>query len=1318
MAANDVQIRIHAEDFASSVLKQVARSAEQSRQSMESLGRTAQNFIFNAAGVAAGIAGFNGLTTAINEIFNAVFQFSKSMETNELGMAGILASMTQIEGRNLEWNEALGISKSIMAKLNDEALRTAATSEELVTTFRALLGPGLGAGMNISEIEELTTVGVNAVKSLGLNNAQLVQELRDLVQGGIQPASSTLATALGLKDKDIKAAKESSEGLFKFLMDRLQGFKMAANATSGTFQGRIDQITEGITRIGSEGTKPLFESVKNELGQIASYLLHIETESDGAAISLKSVQINQDLIDKLRVASVKIIEFAHEAKEAAIELWEWSEPIRNGIGPALDIMNQTLIFMKNNIKAVAAAFTTWYAAGKVVSLYKGITEAANTATIANSFLGRAVQAGILSYQSRQKAAQKAAQAEIDAAMKATAVIRGQEAQRLKAIETRSIVEKGAAQAAAQGNLQLSAQLIGLQAEYMRLGVTAEQAGRMQMQAAKAAATGNLVLSEKIIASQKAHLNAAAAAKTAEVAAVGGAGRAASAIKGMASMLFALAGGWVGVAIATGYALTALYDYYNEMDRVKSYDKKADVFYRNGTYMKRTRDYELEKDFAAQGIYLPFNLYHEVELSPEEKKLQYIKDQQEKDRQALLEKYENGSWEKEMNEQVKKNQKEMDELMKGLKTSVLADNSTTKLKKHNRILSESGSLAPLIQYAAESAGISPELLAALVKQESGFKPDVTSKAGAAGLTQLMPETAAGLGVKDIYDPQENLLGGARYLAQQLKTFNGDIRKALAAYNAGPGAVQRYNGIPPYKETQNYVNSIMKMIDGENISSSGFIKKYEDMKKQVQDLFLDLHSKILGETGTSYSLGMLNLDTEIARMTKKMQEAAAAGVDVTALQEEIVSYQAMKSQKIKESWQDSWMELKTASEQTKGQISGDKRLQVQAEYDQSIWNLNKQEKERKKAVMQDKNDHEAELAVEEWFVDQKMLLTQKLLSSERDLQLNNYTEHIEHNNRLLNLEKKSQREVDALNQLELQSKVQYLNSEILKVRNNKDECIRLEKEKHAAIVELNEILSKDMKAAVDISLEELKAQQTDWKGVYIDAFSDIKDSLAENLNGMIDRSVSFGDGLVNIFDNIAKQIRQIWVKMWIEKTMLEPLSKMWGNTIGGISGSKNEAQGYYIGSNGAIWAGATGGKIPAYAVGGKTDGSIKGAGTGTSDSILTYLADQGRYIWTSNGEYIIQKKAVDQFGIHFFDEVNQGRVPKFSTGGSINAKVSDRKMQSGQQVIVNLVNKTGTQAKATASSKFDDLGNMVLQIVVDAIPQNKFGIQDMIASASRR
>jgi cell wall-associated NlpC family hydrolase len=114
---------------------------------------------------------------------------------------------------------------------------------------------------------------------------------------------------------------------------------------------------------------------------------------------------------------------------------------------------------------------------------------------------------------------------------------------------------------------------------------------------------------------------------------------------------------------------------------------------------------------------------------------------------------------------------------------------------------------LIQQAARDQGVDPALLKGLVQAESGFNPASVSSVGAQGLTQLMPDTAKGLGVTNPFDPLQNLEGGARFLAGALKRFGGNEQLALAAYNAGPGAVERYGGIPPYAETQAYVPRVL-------------------------------------------------------------------------------------------------------------------------------------------------------------------------------------------------------------------------------------------------------------------------------------------------------------------------------------------------------------------------------------------------------------------------------------------------------------------------------------------------------------------------------
>lgn len=114
---------------------------------------------------------------------------------------------------------------------------------------------------------------------------------------------------------------------------------------------------------------------------------------------------------------------------------------------------------------------------------------------------------------------------------------------------------------------------------------------------------------------------------------------------------------------------------------------------------------------------------------------------------------------------------------------------------------------LVNQAAVRNGLDPAVLHGLIQQESGFDPSATSGAGAMGLTQLMPGTASSLGVANPLNPAESIEGGARYLGELTRQFGGNTSEALAAYNAGPGAVQEYGGIPPYSETQNYVSSVL-------------------------------------------------------------------------------------------------------------------------------------------------------------------------------------------------------------------------------------------------------------------------------------------------------------------------------------------------------------------------------------------------------------------------------------------------------------------------------------------------------------------------------
>lgn len=464
----ETRVKITLTDAMSGPLRKIEGEATATSKAVINLSSSLKNYASMGAQMAAGAFGFTALSDSISKLVSAGLQFNKAMETNAIGMAGILTSMTTLNGKNMEWNQALKASQGIIKGLNEDALKTAATSEELVGTFRALLGPGLGAGMKIDEIQKLTTTGVNAVKSLGLSGPQLIQELRDLVQGGITPASSTLATALGLTDADIKAAKASSEGLFNFLMERLKGFERAAQETPNTIAGMEDQLKEGFSKAMSIAVKPVQEKYK-ELMQQTSGLLFTD-----------NLGINEDLTNKLQTAGQHVANMVEDFKS----MGEIVAPI---VVPAVEALGTVLGIVLDNAGKITLAFAAW----KAYDFTKNFNSSHFTQYAAN--------------------AQKACQTEISAAQRAAQAVMQEENKKQTAIRQREVVEKAVTKTAKDGYIQLAAQLKSLSTKYQQLGLSAEEAGKLQYQAARQAARGNIELSQKIITAQTQHLEAADAA---------------------------------------------------------------------------------------------------------------------------------------------------------------------------------------------------------------------------------------------------------------------------------------------------------------------------------------------------------------------------------------------------------------------------------------------------------------------------------------------------------------------------------------------------------------------------------------------------------------------------------------------------------------------------------------------------------------------------------------------------------------------------------------------------------------------------------------
>ncbi len=156
---------------------------------------------------------------------------------------------------------------------------------------------------------------------------------------------------------------------------------------------------------------------------------------------------------------------------------------------------------------------------------------------------------------------------------------------------------------------------------------------------------------------------------------------------------------------------------------------------------------------------------------------------------------------------------------------------TEVEKTKEEKKESTNLETIFNNASKKYGVPVYLLKAVAKAESNFNANNVSKSGAMGIMQLMPETAKELGVKNAFDPEENIMGGAKYLAEKLVEYAGDVDLALAAYNAGSGNVRKYGGIPPFEQTQNYVKKVNAYM--EEYKESSKIEKVSVDKTNDED-----------------------------------------------------------------------------------------------------------------------------------------------------------------------------------------------------------------------------------------------------------------------------------------------------------------------------------------------------------------------------------------------------------------------------------------------------------------------------------------------------
>ena len=232
-------------------------------------------------------------------------QFASSMETLRLGYAGIITSTLQQNGEDIPYNKALLMSEALLQRMQDEALKTSLTMEELGNALQSTMALGINAGMNLEQVLDLTVVGAQAVKTFGLSNQQVVQELRGLISGeAIRPGVDMLATILGYTTQTVNQLRAEGK-LYEDIMQRMEGFKYASDEFQNTLTGLVSNMQDGISRVMGTAVKTsgLFETIKGTLQDMQSIFFTIEKSQqkldDGRVVTVNKVKVNPETVKAL-----------------------------------------------------------------------------------------------------------------------------------------------------------------------------------------------------------------------------------------------------------------------------------------------------------------------------------------------------------------------------------------------------------------------------------------------------------------------------------------------------------------------------------------------------------------------------------------------------------------------------------------------------------------------------------------------------------------------------------------------------------------------------------------------------------------------------------------------------------------------------------------------------------------------------------------------------------------------------------------------------------------------------------------------------------
>lgn len=810
-------------------------------QATGALGSFAKGASVAVAGIATLIAVFYGWGKAVGFAVDILQQLGQAIVTalkpgyevfvqstkGILSLSAALRTMGNYQGQVVTKAQAMSAAVNMMNQAMYRAQQSAFSYQEIVQALQGVLPLTLGKGMNAQQALDITTGVAGVAKLTGLNQNQILQETRDLMQGTITARTSQVANALGISNEDLAQYKANSDELFKFLMDKFKNYSEVLSEYANTVPGSIEQLQETIGIAG----QVIIDSFGGEIVSVVKTLTNLLVEfSDASGTVVDSngkilasskeytdalgnqqsvvgltIDSNKDLVDSLGNVVVKAEEVANQGLglDAETTKAQLTEPMKEVVAVLQDVADYALYAAFSFVewlKSEGYIEDTGNALETVSDILKTLIDFvvdsiewwigfADTLNTINNLTLRPLYLTLKSIANLIKtivtSTSKLFVGDIEGARKdwdsfkntlvndfgklGADLFFGKDKKKAirdylgSAIRTKTDVFEQGMLSKTQGYKSL--------ADWYKF---AEEKG-----VKPSSISGNQKQNEK---ANKEALKQAQKAFDAQKEALK---NALEDIKEIISKQMD------SLDTMFEQGLMTAEDYYTKKNELEAQQAQADVDYYNKLIeLTNKRPYEYEEDREKELLKL------NRELAKAVAKLEDI-----------------GLAQKELVKLTRESSEiayNMNQL--GKPSSDLA---VQQLSSYSQSSGQfSGLSTSDIDYLVKKSieyGVDARLVAALISKESGGNQNAISDAGAIGIGQLMPETARELGV-DPYDKLQNIDGTIRYLAQMLQRFGGDVSKALAAYNAGAGAVESYGGVPPYKETQAYVNNVLSTYQG--------------------------------------------------------------------------------------------------------------------------------------------------------------------------------------------------------------------------------------------------------------------------------------------------------------------------------------------------------------------------------------------------------------------------------------------------------------------------------------------------------------------------